>query len=262
MRLLTDDELDLVAGGTSSSDFYENGSGGVDGHGGGYGGGGGAGGFWYWQFVPGSVTADPDGTPVITGNGGYWAYQPGTGGGGGGSGGGGGGSPLQNADHQQTEDANDTPCVDELPAGMDINDLNHLNDLAKFSARQIAALQDSTGHEWGVIIYRGTDGQLYQSDPFTAGHPHDMNGARATLPSGAVVVGYLHTHPIDETMDERNLSGDDVDFIRALIENGGTNVTADPNMLAYVVTMDEEASYKTYVYDKSKRTSDMPGCKL
>jgi hypothetical protein len=166
-----------------------------------------------------------------------------------------GGGGLE-APNQKTEDAKDTPCVDEVPANVD---KEHLNDLAKFMGNVLAGKQDATGHEWGAFIYRTPDGQLYQSEPFTAGRFDSMDGAVATgIPGNAIIVGYLHTHPVDDLMDERNLSDDDRDFIRNLIDSG----RADPNMLAYVVTKDEESRYFNYVYDRSKRNSDMPGCDL
>jgi hypothetical protein len=180
-----------------------------------------------------------------------------------GGGGGGGGGSGQNP-NQQTLDANDTPCVDQVPQGVD---LDHLNDLAKFSAMHLGNLQDQTGWEWGVFIYRGTDGQLYQSEPFTAQHPNDLNGATVTLPHGVHIVGYVHTHPVDNDMDERNLSDDDRSFISNIIGNGIGSVTVDSNMLAYVSTKDRDMglyydNYRAYVYDKSQRNSSAPGCQL
>jgi hypothetical protein len=157
MRLLTDYEVNLVAGGWGSSSFV------------------------YDDII-------------ITGHrleSMSWAFDvvPYTDGGGGG----GVSTSPQDAEHQQTEDSDDTPCVDELPAG--VTDLGHLNDLAKALATHLAALQDVSDWEWAAFIYKGTDGQLYQSEPFTAGHHGDVDGASISLPRGAEVVAYLHTHP-------------------------------------------------------------------
>lgn len=181
-----------------------------------------------------------------------------------GNNGGGGGNPSgQDSAHQQTEDANDTPCVDEVPQGVD---LSHLNDLAKFSANQIGHLQDSTDWEWGVFIYIGTDGQLYQSDPFTGRHHDNLDDARIVLPDGVHIVAYIHSHPIDDSTDGRHLSAEDRGFINRIIQNGVGTVTVDANMLAYVATKDQVTGYfdqyRAYVYDKSKRNSDSPGCQL
>lgn len=105
------------------------------------------------------------------------------------------------------------------------------------------------------------------SAPFTAQQHDNLIGARIRgLPSGAVIVGYVHTHPTDATMDERMLSGEDRQFINQLIARTGS-VTADPNMLAYVTTKDGSStttydSYSTYVYDKSERDRTSPGCDL
>lgn len=219
LRELTSDELELVAGGRIT-DFYEQ-----------------------HVFVTGERYFEPDWGWMYDFNSWYGDVLVDGGGGG------------QSNEHQQTEDADETPCVDQLPDGVD---LNHLNDLAKFMGTQIAALQEATDHEWGAVIYRAADGQLYQSDPFTAGLHDRMDGATFHLPPGAVVVAYLHTHPNDDTMDERTLSDDDRQFISGLIQNG----IADTDMLAYIVTKDNSTQYHTYVYDKSKRTSTSPGCDL
>lgn len=198
-------------------------------------------------------------------------YDGGWGWSGGGGGGGGGdnsnvndqeGAPTYNpmdADHQLTEDADDTPCVNQIPAGVD---LDHLNDLAKFMGTKLAGLQDSTGWEWGAIIYRGSDGALYQSDPFTAYLHDSITGARITLPAGAHIVGYLHTHPEDPLMDQRTLSPADRGFLNDLTSSAGGSVTADPYIISYVVTADNAVGYHTYVYDKSDRDADHPGCDL
>lgn len=56
-----------------------------------------------------------------------------------GGGGNGGGTPSQ-----QTEDADDTPCVNEVPAGVT---KDQIKDLAKAAATSLASLQDSTDWE-------------------------------------------------------------------------------------------------------------------
>lgn len=224
MRLLTDYEVDLVAGGWGSSSNN-----------------------WWGEAI---VTAYQ--MPDLS-----WAFDivPYTDGGGNG-----GGTPsTQDAAHQQTDDADATPCVDEVPAGVD---LAHLNDLAKHMGIHLGALQDVSDWEWGAFIYKGSDGQLYQSEPFTAGHHGDMIGASIRLPDGAHVVGYLHSHPEDDTMDERTLSTADREFITGLIGSSNTHFTADTKMLAYIVTKDGTSAYHTYVYDKSNRNRTSPGCDL
>jgi len=114
------------------------------------------------------------------------------------------------------------------------------------------------GNEWGGFVYRMPDGQLYETDPWTAGHPDDVNGAHVSIPTGAVIVGYVHTHPEDPAMDERMLSSEDRSFINTLISNYG----ADPNLVAYINTKDETGVAKTYAYDSSHRSATSPGCSL
>lgn len=76
MRLLSEYELDLVAGGTSSSDFYPDGSGTFDnGNGFGGGGGGGSGGYGMWYWVPVPVSVSVGGGPNTPSWSGYWAFS-------------------------------------------------------------------------------------------------------------------------------------------------------------------------------------------
>ena len=178
--------------------------------------------------------------------------------GGGTPGGAGTGWALDTA-HQQKEDANDTSCVNQIPDAAGGN-LDLVNDLAKHMATRLAALQESTGWEWGAVIYRALNGQLYQSDPFTAQNSNSISGAIVRLPVGAVIVGYIHTHPVD-ALDQRLVSDADREFIQNLESLTGA-IRADPNMLVYIVTKDESAQYHAYVYDKSERDSESPGCTL
>lgn len=122
--------------------------------------------------------------------------------------------------------------------------------------------QEATDWEWGAFIYRGVDGLLHVSAPFTAQLHDSMDGAIAHVPDGAHIVGYIHTHPVDDTMDERTLSGPDRTFIQNITSNGIPNGTVDPNLMAYVTTKDNDTSYHTYVYDKSNRTRTSSGCDL
>ncbi|HYJ83657.1 MAG TPA: hypothetical protein VEW26_12555 [Allosphingosinicella sp.] len=225
MRLLSDHEINLVSGGWGSSSSVYGGD----------------------ITITGYMLADLswyfDAVPYTDGGGGGGSSSPST----------------QDAEHQQTEDANDTPCVDQVPAGVD---LSQLNDLAKYMGSVLAACQELSDWEWGAFIYKGSDGQLYQSEPFTAGHHDNINGATISLPPGAHIVAYLHTHPDDGPMDQRMLSDPDRSFISGLIGSSNSNWSADTNLLAYVVTNDNTTSYKTYVYDKSNRGKTSPGCSL
>lgn len=61
------------------------------------------------------------------------------------------------------------------------------------------------------------------------------------------------------------LSDPDRRFISDLL--GNENIDVDDNLLSYVVTKDDDGlhyydEYKTYVYDKSERTSTTAGCTL
>lgn len=158
--------------------------------------------------------------------------------------------------------AEETPCVDQKPAG---TDLGKLNDLAKTSAIKLGALQDDTGWEWGALIYRGAEGGLHVTAPFTS-QEHDRIDVAISLPAGSHVVGYVHTHPVSNNTDERRPSPDDRDFLNVMSSDSSGTVTGDPNMLLYVVTKDEplgsSPSYKTYVYDKSEWNGEDVGCPL
>jgi hypothetical protein len=86
------------------------------------------------------------------------------------------------------------------------------------------------------------------------------------LPDGVHIVAYIPSHPIEDSTDGRHLSAEDRGFISGIIQNGVGTVTVDANMLAYVATKGQVTGYfdqyRTYVYDKSKRNSDSPGCQL
>ena len=172
-----------------------------------------------------------------------------------GGGGGGGGGDAGPDPHQQTEEAKDTPCVHYAPEGVDEH---QLNNEAKWLGDELAGLTAHDGNEWGGFIYKAADGQLYESDPFTSGDPDQIDHAHISLPAGSTIVGYIHTHPTDPMVDERELSTADNQFINTLIHDYG----ADPEMLAYINTPSNASSAQTYVYDKNHRTAANPGCQL
>lgn len=117
----------------------------------------------------------------------------------------------------------------------------------------------------GAVIYKDSNGQLWASAAFTAQQPNSLTGAVIRIPPGSIIVGYIHTHPIDLYEDQRTLSAEDRYFISTLVS--APNARADPNMLTYIATKDEGSNrysdaYSTFVYDKSERNSTSPGCDL
>ena len=91
-----------------------------------------------------------------------------------------------------------------------------------------------------------------------------MDGARVMLPTGAHIVGYLHSHPERDGSDQRTLSDQDEDYINDLSASLPSSITVDVRMLVYIVTNDEDNtnSYHTYVYDKSRRDDESASCDL
>jgi hypothetical protein len=160
--------------------------------------------------------------------------------------------------------ANPTPSVQKSPAGVS---LSKLNGMMKFQASGLASLAHTDGNEWGVIIYKDQNGNLHASTHFTTGSPTSINGARIYMPAGAVIVGYMHTHPWVPGVDQRMPSpasqgpGSDQAFVQGIIAAG----KADPHMVTYILTPDSGASnsaYSAYAYDVDHLATTIPGSVL
>lgn len=160
--------------------------------------------------------------------------------------------------------ANPTPSVVKRPSGVN---MSKLNGMMKFQASGLASRAHSDGNEWGVIIYMDQDGNLHATEHFTTGSPTSISGARIYMPKGAIVVGYMHTHPWVPGVDQRMPSpatqgpGSDQAFVQGIIAAG----KADPQMVTYILTPDSGASnsaYSAYAYDVDNLATTIPGSVL
>ena len=264
MRMLTDNELVLVAGGNGSSDAYDNdGMGGnwygYGTYGSGGGSGGGSNGFWYWSFNHGTPTYyDSTGAIVVTASSGYWSYldfsnsYSGAGVGGGGD------------TSATTPVANVTNCVETtLTSGAD---LQTVNNAALEASNAIAALNDET-FEYSSIVWQ-LNGTVGWTAPFTSGHTGDVNwmGGLSQVPDGAVIVGIVHNHPDESGIPDGipsgsgSYGGEDWNAYEQMMNISLPNgITVDPNMLLYIYTNEDN---KTRVYDNTDKSQTSPSCSL
>lgn len=251
MRMLTEQEVSLVAGGTSSSDF-------------GYGDD-----WWIYDASWYGSSYDDDSAIVVTGHrqvwepNWFWLVNPPAGpdtGGGGGGGTGGETPPV----------AKETPCVEAAPSSCTLQDLNNL---ALAASNEIAA-GDDEGREFGVIFYT-LDGVLGETPIFTNVNTEspdsdiDWNRGLALVPDGAVIVGMLHNHPdisgiVDTIPSYNNMTthGQDwtsYDSFQRLNSMDYRGIHADPNMLMYIYSNED---HKTHVYDKTDHNQTSPSCSL
>lgn len=232
MRALSKSELDLVAGGTSSSDYYP-GSSGVwyESGGGGGGGGGGTIGMWLWFAVEAQIYVD--GVLDAYGPVGYWQYltfestDDGSGGGGSNT----GGSIASNV-FEHTED-----CSTEDGAAVQVAK-NVIGSLPAGVSGPPNPLETDTGRDWtsvefGAIIVNNGNGtygayndQIYSDDSVT--------GVNMSFAAGTDVVGIWHSHPENGSnypSDSTNLGENDWDELQRLKEVVAPNdPTYDPSL--------------------------------
>jgi hypothetical protein len=266
MRILIADEIPLVAGGTSSSDYYTGGSGGPYGDGSGYGeggGGGSGGGFYYWVFTANTPTYyDSTGAIVVTANG-YWDYlsfsdgYTGSGGG------------ISSPDPAPV--AKDTPCVETTTSGGSLADINNA---ALAASNAIAAKNDET-YEYASIVWE-PNGTVGWTAPYTDNLTDEVNwaGSLSQVPDGSVIVGIVHNHPdvsgINDTIPSGagSENGEDWDAYSQLINWNSTHsasndlprgITVDPNMLLYIYSDEDQ---KTRVYDNTDKNQTSGSCSL
>lgn len=262
MRALSNAELDLVAGGTASSDYYP-GSSGEWYEGGGDGSGGGTG-IWIWNEVTASVSVD-DGVPD-SGPRGYWTYYSFDGGSGGtpDEGYGGTGGPYEPA-----EEPNETPCVETTFAtpGVTTHDANRA---ALAASNAIASEPNSWLYEYSSIVFVH-NGVVGWTPPYTDNSEIGVRflGGISGVPAGAVIIGIVHSHPDEPGVDDTIPSGAGHTPVQgedwyayntiANVSNLPNNITVDPNMLLWIYTNEDGGS--THVYDKTdKNQVDSTNC--
>lgn len=276
MRMLTTYEVSLVAGGTSSSDYYPDGAGGPFGDGSGYGEGSGDStggplsgyfnGFFIWvndSFGP--AQTDSFGNTIVTGAS-HWEFVPYSGSGEAGYVGGGQGDITAAV-------ANATPCVETSFAATNV-DLATVNNAALAASNAIASLNDET-YEYSSIIWE-LNGAVGWTLPYTDHDPDEVNwtGNLSQVPDGAVIVGIVHNHPDDPIMNDTIPSGSgqengqDWDSYNTLVNWNDNHpsstdlprgITVDHNMLLYIYS---DQDHKTHVYDNTDKNQTSTSCSL
>lgn len=217
MRVLSKAELDLVAGGTTSSDYYPGSSGEWYENGGGSGGGGSySGGMWI-QYG-GYTYAGPEG-PVIVGT--TWAYYSWNSGGGGTYVGGLGGGGGQVAVHEYEFHEEDAPCENE--AAMNVSE-------------GIQGLVGTEGNfEFTGLLTSNSDGTYgLLNDQLTSLHNEDFSSF-ANLGDYSDIYGFIHNHPFNDSNYNANFlnqypSDRDWEALDLMAANG-----ADPTHLSVFI---------------------------
>lgn len=217
MRLISDDVLEMVAGGTQTVTIVGDLPPDVG---------------WDWGGGWGG------------GGGGDWDGGGGNGGGGGGGGGpidGGSGdtSPVDPSDHTFT-----SPPPERTPAIVALNDVrNAIQDMAD------KILQQNANWEWGGVLIRGADGQLKATEIATIRSP-DSISYNLNLNAGDKIVAVIHSHPdLNDGIDQRfpstpattlNSPFNDTSSMARLLDGG----FADPGGLMYILDMKSRDVYE------------------
>jgi hypothetical protein len=255
MRVLSDREAMLVAGGWGSSDYgyydwwdnYDSSWYGV----------------YFDNYEQTVVVTGPSWQPDWS-----WLWSTGGGSGGGGDPGGNGGS----GGGETAPEALPTPCVEASPGGVA---LQSLNNMALAMTNKIASEHaDYSTYEFGVILYT-LNGELASTPVFSSHSDSEINWNLGVdmLPNGAVIVGILHNHPdepgIDDTIPSLNTmqhpGGHDwqaFDSFLTVSDRNSRGITTDPNMLMYIMAHESGDPLKTYVYDKTDKNTTHHSCSL
>jgi|GEM_PF-5623102 hypothetical protein len=190
MRIISDDLLDLVAGGRIRVNDETT-----------------------------VVTVTITGTPIDPGSG----NPPYTGGGSNGGG-------TNNGPHHST------PAPAHMPANVNIDALR--NTVLSVS-QQLEAMTKNDGKEHGALIVRTANGDL-RVGPISTG-TEENNTATVDLAPGEEVVGWVHDHPTDGTVDDqREASVTDMNNLHSMEQS--PNV--DPNTLVYIADMKTGDTYE------------------
>lgn len=97
---------------------------------------------------------------------------------------------------------------------------------------------EGDGAEYGAYIYE-LNGELHTSEPFTNGQPGQLEVRLGpnTVPPGARIVAWVHTHPDDGVVRQNRISEHDVNVlneIAAVNAARGYGWVGDPNVMAYI----------------------------
>lgn len=193
------------------------------------------------------------------------------GGGGGGGGGGyyppdmgggyGGGGSSGSADY---DDPNCT-CGDAYtgPEPADTN-MQKLHHTVQYLGDVIKNMNDNLEH--ASLIYRMADGTISYTNIATGTLNETASLDTRSIPDGATLVGWIHSHPSDPGTDQRFASDAATSYnnigdwgaVDTLIAAGAASgrFDVDPNMLTYII---DNASGKTFEYDVNDRDQVTPG---
>lgn len=148
-------------------------------------------------------------------------------------------------DPKPCEPVHSSPTPALAPNGVNVNALrNMVDDLAN----KFDGMGKEGDIEHGVLIYADAAGHLRAGTIFTG--DSDKVTMSYEPQAGERIVGWLHSHPLSYTVEERFMSSSDVTQMQNLINSG----RADPNMLSYIKDNDSGTA-GVYEYQSNYRST-------
>lgn len=122
---------------------------------------------------------------------------------------------------------------------------DHTAVRVRLIAQELAARLDSpdlnSSWEWGALIYQTADGWLHTTDIFSIRQPGVISfpyGDSGYLPDGAMIVGWVHSHPfVYGDPPQSGLSGWDANAFETMTQaaaNQGNRFSVSPTLMTYV----------------------------
>ncbi len=138
-------------------------------------------------------------------------------------------------------------------AAPDDHTMVRVRAVAEAAAARLQGSDLNNDWEWGVLIYMTSDGWLHTTDPFSnrssggLEFPYRDGGY---LPDGAMIVGWVHTHPyIRGEPPQFSMSDRDADAFETMTSraaDNGNRFSVDQNLMTYVL---DRSGNKLYEFD-------------
>lgn len=188
-----------------------------------------------------------------SGSGGF--YPPDMGGGSGGSTGGVGGADY---------DDPDCTCGDGSSGPEPDTNTQKLHHTVQYLSDIIRGMDINLEH--AALIYKMPDGTISYTNISTGTNTGTAPLDTRSIPNGATLVGWIHSHPSETGTDQRYPSDETTSYdgigdwqsVDRLIAAGAASsrFDVDPNMLTFII---DNASGKTFEYDINDRDQKTPG---
>lgn len=153
--------------------------------------------------------------------------------------------PNAHIDQPAADPVHTSPPPPNVPAGVDIN---HLRNIALWTAGFIKGMQDQTV-EYGALIIKYPDGSL-GSLALKKGSEIGVDMS-VNLPIPGTIVAYIHSHP-DTVIDQKLGSEHDYEQARNLRKS----IHADSNLLMYILDVESGDTFE-YHSGHDKHTTEV-----